>query len=204
VGTPCPFQDIPELLTKVDMVLSSTGAEVPIINKQLVNPIMKKRKNRPLFFIDIAVPRDVDPEINETENVYLYDIDDLKELSQKHLSDRLKESEKAHAIIEEETSVFADLLKQADVNPLITRLVKSVEETREKEYKKIVQKLKNVDEDTLKMMDILTKNIVNKLIHPHISIIKQNGDPVVIDIIKQIFKLEVDDEKELDSRDEGK
>jgi glutamyl-tRNA reductase len=204
VGTPYPFQDIPELLTKVDMVLSSTGAEVPIINKQLVNPIMKKRKNRPLFFIDIAVPRDVDPEVNETENVYLYDIDDLKELSQKHLSDRLKESEKAHAIIEEETSLFADLLKQADVNPLITRLVKSVEETREKEYKKIVQKLKNVDEDTLKMMDILTKNIVNKLIHPHISIIKQNGDPVVIDIIKQIFKLEVDDEKELDSRDEGK
>jgi glutamyl-tRNA reductase len=204
VGTPCPFQDIPELLTRVDMVLSSTGAEVPIINKELVNPIMKKRRNRPLFFIDIAVPRDVDPEVNKIENVYLYDIDDLRDLSQKHLSDRLKESEKAHAIIEEETSVFAGLLKQADVNPLIARLIVSVEETREKEYRKIVQKLKNADEETLKMIDILTKNIVNKLIHPHISIIKQNGDPVVLDIMKRIFKLEVDDEKELDSRDEGK
>jgi glutamyl-tRNA reductase len=204
VGRPCPFQDIPELLMKVDMVLSSTGAEVPIIDKKLVNPIMKKRKNRPLFFIDIAVPRDVDPEVNETENVYLYDIDDLKELSQKHLSDRLKESEKAHAIIEEETLVFAELLKQADVNPLITRLVASVEETREKEYRKVVQKLKNVDEDTLKMIDVLTKNIVNKLIHPHITIIKQNGDPVVLDIMKRMFKLEVDDENELDSGDERK
>jgi glutamyl-tRNA reductase len=204
VGTPCPFQDIPELLTKVDMVLSSTGAEVAIINRQLVNQIMKKRKNRPLFFIDIAVPRDVDPEVNETENVYLYDIDDLKELSQKHLSDRLKESEKAHTIIEEETSIFTDMLKQADVSPLVTRLVRAVEETRVKEYKKIVQKLKNADEDTLRMMDILTRNIVNKLIHPHISIIKQNGDPVVVDIMKRIFKLEGDDEKELDSGDEGK
>jgi glutamyl-tRNA reductase len=204
VGTPCPFEDIPELLTKVDMVLSSTGAEIPIIDKKLVNLTMKKRKNRPLFFIDIAVPRDVDPEVNKTENVYLYDIDDLKELSQKHLSDRLKESERAYAIIEEETSIFADLLKQADVNPLITRLVASVEETREREYRKIAQKLKNADEDTLRMVDILTKNIVNKLIHPHISIIKQNGDPVVIDLMKQIFKLEVDDEEELDGRDEGK
>ncbi len=204
VGTPCPFQDIPELLTKVDMVLSSTGAETPIIDKGLANSIMKKRKNRPLFFIDIAVPRDVDPEVNEIENVYLYDIDDLKELSQKHLSDRLKEKEKAQTIIEEETAVFTDVLKQADAGPLIARLVASVEETREKEYRKIVQKLKNVDEETLKMIEILTKNIINKFIHPHISIIKQNGDPVVLDIMKRIFKLEGEDEKELDSGDKGK
>ena len=203
VGTPYSFQDISDLLAKVDMVLSSTGAETAIIDRKLVNPIMKRRKNRPLFFIDIAVPRDVDPEVNEIENVYLYDIDDLKELSQKHLSDRLKESEKAQMIIEEETAVFADALKQADAGPLITRLVASAEETRERECRKVVQKLKNVDEETLKMIDMLTKSIVNKFIHPHISIIKQNGDPVVLDLMKRIFKLEGEDEKELDSGDEG-
>lgn len=202
IGTPYPFQDIPELLTKVDMVLSSTGAERPIIDRALVSSVMKKRKSRSLFFIDIAVPRDVDPEVNKIENVYLYDIDDLKDLSQKHLSNRLKESEKAQAIIEEEVSKFTDSLKRLDMNPIITHIIEIVEETREKELKKIVQKLKNPDADTLKLIDMLTKNIVNKLIHPHISIIKQNGAPVVLEIMKKIFKFEVEDEEEMDSRDE--
>jgi glutamyl-tRNA reductase len=201
-GAPCPFQEIPELLTKVDMVLSSTGSEKPIIDKTLVNAIMKKRKNKPLFFIDIAMPRDVDPEVNDIENVYLYDIDDLKELSQKNLLDRAKESEKAMAIIEEEKSNFTVWLKRLDVNPLITHIIGTVDKTREKELRKIVQKLKDADEETLKLIDILTKNIVNKLIHQHISIIKQNEDPVVMDIIKKIFSFEGEDENKMDSGDE--
>ncbi|MCX5805902.1 MAG: glutamyl-tRNA reductase [Proteobacteria bacterium] len=199
IGTPCLFQEIPELLTKVDMVLSSTGSEKPIIDKTLVHTVMKKRKNKPLFFIDIALPRDVDPEVNDFENVYLYDIDDLKELSQKHISDRVKESEKAMAIIDEEKSNFTAWLNRLDVNPLITHIIGIVDETREKELRKITQKLKNADEETLKLIDILTKNIVNKLIHPHISMIKKNEDPVVIDIIKKIFSFEVEDENKMDS-----
>jgi len=202
IGAPCPFQEIPELLTKVDMVLSSTGSEKPIIDKTLVHAIMKKRKNKPLFFIDIAMPRDVDPGVNDIENVYLYDIDDLKELSQKHLSDRVKESEKAMAIIEEEKSGFTAWLKRLDVNPLITHIIGTVDRTREKELRKITQKLKNADEDTLKLVDILTKNIVNKLIHPHISMIKDNEDPVVVDIIKKIFSFEGEDENKMDSGNE--
>jgi glutamyl-tRNA reductase len=202
IGIPYPFQEIPELLTKVDMVLSSTGSEKPIIDKTLVNAVMKKRKNKPLFFIDIAVPRDVDPGVNDIENVYLYDIDDLKELSQKHLSDRVKESEKAMSIIEEEISNFTTWIKRLDVNPLITHIIGTVDKTREKELKKIVPKLKDVDEETLKLVDILTKNIVNKLIHPHISMIKHNEDPVAVDIIKKIFSFEGEDEKKMDSGDE--
>jgi glutamyl-tRNA reductase len=199
VGTPCPFQEIPELLTRVDMVLSSTGSEKPIIDKSLVHTVMKKRKNKPLFFMDIAMPRDVDPGVNDIENVYLYDIDDLKELSQKHLSDRVKESTKAMSIIEEEKSNFTAWLNRLDVNPLITHIVGTVDQTREKELKKTIQKLKNADEETLKLIDILTKNIVNKLIHPHISMIKKNEDPVVIDIIKKIFSFEGEDENKMDS-----
>jgi glutamyl-tRNA reductase len=202
IGTPYPFQEIPELLTRVDMVLSSTGSEKPIIDKTLVHAIMKKRKSKPLFFIDIAMPRDVDPKVNDIENVYLYDIDDLKELSQKHLSNRVKESEKAMAIIEEEKLNFSTWLKRLDVKPLITHIIGTVDKTREKELKKIVQKLKDADEETLKLIDILTKNIVNKLIHPHISMIKQNEDPVAIDIIKKIFSFEGEDENKMDSGDE--
>ncbi|MCX5798345.1 MAG: glutamyl-tRNA reductase [Proteobacteria bacterium] len=202
-GIPCPFIDIPDLLTKVDMVLSSTGSEKPIIDKELVRSMMKKRKNRPLFFMDIAVPRDIDPEVNKIGNVYLYDIDDLKELSQQHLSDRLKESERAYAIVEEEAVKFTRRLEQLDTNPLITHIFEMVEEIRNSELKKTVQKLKKIDDNTLKSMEVHTKTIVKKNIHPHDSLIKKNGSPEVLDMMKKLFNFEGEDEKDMDNRDEG-
>ena len=203
VGTPYPFDELPELLTKVDMVLSSTGSERPIIDRVLVHGVMKKRKHRPLFFIDIAVPRDVEPGVNDIENVYLYDIDDLKDLSQIHLSDRLKESEKAHAIVDEEVEKFTAWLKQLDTNPLISDIYEKVEALRSRELAKTIQKLKNVDDGTVKAIDILTKGLVNKLIHPHVALIRKTGSPAVLDIMKKLFKLEESDEENMDRRDEG-
>lgn len=203
IGIPYPFQDIPSLLIKVDMVLSSTGSEKPIIDKTLVLSIMKKRKNRPLFFIDIAVPRDIDPEVNNIGNVYLYNIDDLMGLSQKHLSDRLKESEKAHAIVEEEVAKFSRWLKQLNTSPLIAHIYEKAEEIRNKEFKKTLSKLKNMDKDTSKTVDMLTRTIINKLIHPHISLIKQDGTPAVLEIMKKLFRFEEEDEEEMDNRDKG-
>lgn len=202
-GTPYPFGELQELLARVDMVLSSTGSEKPIIEKDIVSAVMKKRKQKPLFFIDIAVPRDVEPSVNDIENVYLYDIDDLKELSHKHLANRLAESEKAHFIVEEEVDKFAIWLKQLDMNPLISDIYEKVEEIRTKELKRVIQKLQHVDDETAKNIDLLTKSIVNKLIHPHVAIIKQNGSPAVLDIMKKLFRLEDEDEKDMDNRHEG-
>jgi glutamyl-tRNA reductase len=202
-GTPYPFGDLQELLVKVDMVLSSTGSEKPIIERDLVSVVMKKRKQKPLFFIDIAVPRDIEPSVNDIENVYLYDIDDLKELSQKHLSDRLAESEKAHSIVDEEVEKFATWLKQLDMNPLITSIYEKVEEIRSKELKKLLQKLQNIDDETSKNIDLLTKSIVNKLVHPHVAIIRQNGSPIVLEMMKKLFRLEDENEKDVDNRHEG-
>jgi len=202
-GIPYPFDNIPELLTKVDMVLSSTGSEKPIIDKELVISVMKKRRNRPLFFIDIAMPRDIDPEVNRIENVYLYDIDDLKELSVKHLSDRIKESEKAHAIVEEEVMNFSNWLKQLDKNPLITHIIESIEEIRLKELNKMLNKMKYSDEETQNNMDLLTKNIVNKIIYRHVSLIRQNGSPSTLDVMKQLFRFEEDNEKDMEGWDKG-
>jgi glutamyl-tRNA reductase len=201
-GIPYPFNDLQDLLVRVDMVLSSTGAEKPIIGNELVNAVMKKRKQKPLFFIDIAVPRDVEPSVNDTENVYLYDIDDLKDLSQKHLSDRLSESEKAHSIVEEEVEKITAWLKQLDMNPLIASIYEKVEEIRSKEFKKTLQKLQNIDDETTKNIELLTKGIVSKLIHPHVAIIKQNGTPAVLEIMKKLFRLEDEDEKDMDNRHE--
>jgi glutamyl-tRNA reductase len=203
VGTPCPFNEMPDFLTKVDMVLSSTGSEVPIIDKNLVLAAMKKRKNRPLFFIDIAVPRDVDPEVNKIENVYLYDIDDLKDLSQRHLSDRLKESEKARAIMEEEAEKFSNWLARLDVAPIIAKISHKVEDIRSAEVKKALSKLKDIDEETLGRIEVLTKALANKLLHPHLALIKENGSPEVLDVMKRIFDIEDNDEEEMDPRHQG-
>ena len=131
------------------MVLTSTGSGQPFIDKTFINTIMKKRKNRPLFLIDIAVPRDIAPEVNDIDNVYLYNIDDLKELSQKHLSDRLKESEKARTIIEEEVKKFSKTLGQLNMNPLIEHIINRAEKMRSKELKKTLQKLNNADDTSL-------------------------------------------------------
>lgn len=202
-GIPRPFNDLQDLLEKVDMILSSTGSERPLISRELVSVVMKKRKQKPLFFIDIAVPRDIEPSVNDLENVYLYDIDDLKELSQQHLSDRLAESEKARSIVDEEVKKFSQWLRQLDKNPLISNIYEKVEEIRSRELKKILQKNKNTDDETIKNMDLLTKSIVNKLVHPHVTMIKENGSPAILELMKKLFRLEDDDEQDVDSWHKG-
>jgi glutamyl-tRNA reductase len=198
-----PFDDIPNLLTKVDMVLSSTGAERPIVDKAMVLDVMKRRKMRPLFFIDIAVPRDIEAAVNDIENVYLYDIDDLKELSQAHLSDRIEESRKAHAIVDEEVAKFNIRLKELEMNPLIGRIRENMEAIRAGELKRTLQKLKSADPETIRQLDLLTRAIVNKIVHPHLMMIKKNGSPAVLDVIKNLLLSGEEDEKEMDNRNEG-
>ncbi len=200
-GTPYPFREVPELLTKVDMILSSTGSETYIIKKEDISGVMKKRKNKPIFFIDIAVPRDIDPAVNDMENVYLYNIDDLKELSHKYMEDRLKESEHASVIIDEEVEKFSQWLKQLEVHPIITHIIEQVEDIRSKEVDKVLNKMKDIDEDVAKNIDMLTRSIVNKLIHPHIRLIKQEGNPFILDIMKNLFNYE-EDENKMENRDE--
>jgi glutamyl-tRNA reductase len=202
IGTAHPFEAMADLLVRVDMVLSSTGSERPIIDKPTVMDAMKKRKRRPLFFIDIAVPRDVEPAVNDIGNVYLYDIDDLKELSQAHLSNRIEESRKAHAIVDEEVRKFSLWLGRLDMNPVIARIRERLDAIRDKELKKTLQKLKGADAETVRQLDLLTRSIVNKIVHPHLAALKEDGSPAVLELIKQLL-LGEEDEKEVGDRDEG-
>lgn len=202
IGEARPFEELFELLTKVDVVLTSTGSEVPLITLDMVHLAMKKRRNRPLFFIDIAVPRDVDPAVNDMDNVYLYDIDDLKELSQKHLSNRVRESEKAHLIIEDEAAKFSDWLEKVDMNPLIGHIMATADNIRVSEMKKALARLSNNDPELANAIDSMTRSIMNKLVHPYLALLKKSQDPVVFDTLKKLFQFEDDDENNLDSGDE--
>ncbi len=185
------------------MVLSSTGADEPIIDKAMVTHAMKLRKNRPLFFIDIAIPRDIEPTVNDMENVYLYDIDDLKGLAQAHLLNRMQESQKAHTIVDEEVERFGLWLKQLEMNPLITQIRENLEAMRHRELKKTLQKLKGADPETERQLDALTRSIINKIIHPHLVMIKKNGSPATLDLIRSLLLTGAENEKEMDSGDKG-
>ncbi len=203
LGTAYPFQELAKLFIKADMVLTSTGSKQPFIDKTFVHSIMEKRKGKPLFLIDIAVPRDISPEVNDIENVYLYNIDDLKELSQRHLSDRLKESEKARGIIEEEVRKFSKTLRQLNMNPLIEHIIEKAETMRSRELDKTLKKLNNVDSNIARAFDALTKTITNKLVHSHITLIKENSDTSLMDIYKRYFHFEEDNEEEMGNWDQG-
>lgn len=201
IGTAYPFEELPNLFLQTDLILSSTGADKPFITRALIGAAMKKRKNRPLFLIDIAVPRDVEPEVNDLENVYVYDIDDLKGLSQAHLSNRLEEADRAQAVIEEEMLKFAAWKRQQDINPFIARITDSMERIRSAEIRKTMQKLGQVDDQTARQMDLLTKSIVNKIIHPHLSLIKRDGSPMVLEVMKNLFDFEEERETDMDPGD---
>jgi glutamyl-tRNA reductase len=196
LGTAYHFHELTKLFVKVDMVLTSTGSGQPFIDKTFIDTIMAKRKNRPLFIIDIAVPRDIAPEVNDIDNVYLYNIDDLKELSQNHLSDRLKESEKAHIIVEEEVKMFSNILRELTMNPLIEHIVEKAEIMRTRELGKALRKLNNVDDGIAQVIEALTKTITNRLVHSHIALIKENNDATLMDIYKRYFHFEEDKNEE--------
>lgn len=189
-GTAIPFSGIDDALSKVDLVLTSTGSPAPIITRQSLIPVMKRRKSRPLFFVDIAVPRDVDSLVNDVENAYLYDIDDLKELAARHLTDRAKEAETARAIIDDEVNAFSRYLKKLDLNPLIGRILSATEQVRAGEMRKTLSKLKGLDEESVKQIDLMTRSIVNKLVHRHLALLKNGDDLDVVDFIKRLFDFE--------------
>lgn len=203
IGEARPFESLFELLTTVDVVLTSTGSDHPLVTLEMVHAAMKKRKNRPVFFIDIAVPRDVDPAVNDMDNVYLYDIDDLKELSQKHLSNRVKESEKAQVIIDDEAARFSEWLEKVDMNPLISHIMATADMIRAREMKRTMAKLADKDPEIAAAMDAMTRSIMNKLVHPYLALLKDNQDPAMFDALKKLFQFEDDDENDVDSGDAG-
>src|SRR6185295_15871186 len=105
-GAAVPFEHFQDHMDRADIIISSTGAPNFIINKPLAEQVIHRRKNRPMFFIDIAVPRDIDPLVNEIDNAFLYDIDDLQQVISENLKERLSEAMRAEEIVDREVQAF--------------------------------------------------------------------------------------------------
>jgi glutamyl-tRNA reductase len=198
-GTPVSFEEIMSQLLEVDIVISSTASTEYIILQEQVKGLMRKRRNRPLFFIDIAVPRDVEPRVNDLDNIYLYDIDDLKGVIEVNMAQRQQEAVKAERIVEEEVIKFEKWLKTLAVVPTIVSLKEKAETIRQTEIKKSLSGLGNLSPSQMKSLENLTASITEKIINDPILVLKRKADrptrDAYIDMMRKLFKLDPDNEE---------
>ena len=193
-GRPAVFEDITLFLDQADIVISSTGSAHYIIRSDDVVRVIKIRKYKPMFFIDIAVPRDIDPKINDISNVYLYDIDDLEGVVGSNIKMRGEEAKKAERIIEKEIEQFNKWLGTLSAVPTVISLRERFEEIRKKEVEKAISSLNGSSEIDAKVLDALTTSIINKILHYPVTQLKtldntREGN-YFVDAVRKLFDLE--------------
>ncbi|MBI9077256.1 MAG: glutamyl-tRNA reductase [Desulfatibacillum sp.] len=174
-GTPIRFSEIEEYLKIADIIISSTGAPGYVLEKKDVKKVLRARKNRPLFFIDIAVPRDIDPDINDLSNNFVYDIDDLQGVIDRNLDERQKEAVRAERIVDENVITFRKWLEGLDIVPTIVSLQQKLEAIRQAEMAKTLAYIPNLDANGRDAIDRLTQSIINKVMHDPILFLKAGG-----------------------------
>jgi glutamyl-tRNA reductase len=193
-GQPILFENFKDQLHQADIVLSSTGATNFIINSDAVNTALRLRKNRPMFFIDIAVPRDIDPRVNDINNVYLYDVDDLQGVVNANLKERHKEAVLAQQIIEQEIGQFQSWMSGLDVVPTIVALRRQVEALRQAEVEKTLAGLTHLTAADRKAIVAMSTALTNKILHPPTRALKQaqrdSAAQPFVDALQLLFELE--------------
>ncbi|HIJ36835.1 MAG TPA: glutamyl-tRNA reductase [Deltaproteobacteria bacterium] len=195
-GLPVSFDEIPQQILDADIVITSTASKEFVISHSMVKNLLKKRRNRPLFFIDIAVPRDVEPTVNNLNNVYLYDIDDLRGVIELNMNQRQQEAVKAERIISEEVIKFGKWLKTLKVVPTIISLRNKAETIVQAEIKKSSTALSDLTPAQRQVIEILSRSIVQKVLSDPILFLKGKSDrstlDLYLDMTRRLFSLDID------------
>lgn len=195
-GSPVSFEEIGSQLLEVDIVITSTASTEYVINYNQVKGSLRKRRNRPLFFIDIAVPRDVEPKVNDLENIYVYDIDDLKGVIEINMAQRQQEALKAERIVQEEVIKFEKWLKTLEMVPTIISLKEKAEAIRLAEIRKSITSLGELDPSQMRAIETLTLSITEKIINDPILVLKRKADRdsrnTYLDITRKLFNLDLE------------
>jgi glutamyl-tRNA reductase len=175
-----PFDQIYAQAARADIVLTSTGSEQPIFLRSHGQSFLERRRNRPMFFIDIAVPRDVDPLMNQVEGCFVYDIDDLQHVAAAHLADRGRESAAAESIVTREVELYLERLQSRDAVPAIVALQHSAEALRQSEIERTAAKLAAAAEPftpaQLSAVEALTRSLTAKLLHPQLTALRKKSE----------------------------
>ena len=193
---PVSFDEVDSQLREVDIVITSTAAHGYVIGYEQVKNCLKKRRSRPLFFIDIAVPKDVDPRVNELQNVYLYDIDDLKGVVEMNVAQRREEAVKAERIVKEEVVKFEKWMETLDVVPTIVSLREKADEIVQSELKKSRTVLAGLSPKQQEAIRVLTSSVTEKILNDPILYLKRKaGRPTLntyLDVTRKLFNLDKD------------
>jgi glutamyl-tRNA reductase len=193
-GTACTLDQVHDIMNDVDIVISSTGAAEPVLTRPQVENIMRNRKSRPLFMIDIAVPRDLDPAISELRNVFLFDIDDLEGIVESNLEQRRKDAAKIEQMIAQEMTAFGHWYKTLGVSPMIRALQEKSALIHEETMDNLLKKLPDLDEREIKVIRKLTKSMINQMNHDPILRIKEMAGEkqgeTALQMFSSIFALE--------------
>ena len=172
-GRVIPFDDLYRTASEADIVITSTGAPHPLFRPEHGQAFMHRRRNRPMFFIDIAVPRDVDPAMNKLEGLFVYDIDDLQQVAASHMAERRSIAVDAEALVESEVERFHQRRRTVNVAPAIVALQRQAEELRQAEIQRMHARLGTLSADQLAAVEALTRGLVNKFLHPPMQALKQ-------------------------------
>ena len=172
-GRVIPFENIYEAASEADIVISSTGAPHPIFRREHGQAFLQRRRNRPMFFIDIAVPRDVDPAMNKLEGIFVYDIDDLQAVAAAHMAERSREASDAETLIAGEVERFHQRQRTVNVAPAIVALQHQAEQIRQSELRRAQARLGSLSAEQVAAVEALTRGLVNKFLHPPMQAMKQ-------------------------------
>ena len=193
-GSALDFEAFKNELYRADIVITSTSASSFIITKDMVEKAIQERKNKPIFFIDIAVPRDIEPDVNDLENVYLYDIDDLHVVVSANMKEREKESENAMHLISQEVNKFNNWLGTLDAVPTIVEIRKRVENIGNQEMERTLKKIPHLSEEDKKIIYQMKNSMINKILHKPTIKLKQKTQSedghVYLKAIRHLFHLD--------------
>lgn len=174
-GTAVPFDELPTALGSVDIVITSTGAREAVVTREMAQRAMHGRRARPLFFVDIAVPRDVEASVNTLDNVYVYDIDDLKSVVDANLRERLREAQRAEGLVEREVGKFLTRLRDVEIIPTIVSLRERLEGIRAAEVRKALARLPDASPEVREAIEGASTAIVNKILHAPITKLRESS-----------------------------
>ena len=172
-GTVIPFDDLYAQADRADIVITSTGAPQKLFDRSHGQHFLQRRRNRPMFFIDIAVPRDVDPGMNEVEGCFVYDIDDLQQVAAANLADRSREAAAAETIVSREVDKYHQRLQSRDAVPAIVALQQNAEAIREAELARSAKALASLTPEQREAVETLTRSLTAKLLHPQLTALRE-------------------------------
>jgi len=188
-GTVVPFSDIEQTISQADIIITATDSPGYIISRQWVAAALQNRFEKPLFLFDLAVPRDIDPDVASLDGVRLFNIDDLASIAEENLEERKRAAIEAEAIVEEEVGRFMRWWDSLDAVPIIRSLRQQAEEIRERELARALRKMPGLPPEQAEVVESLTRSIVNKLLHGPTTALKQRTDKSQLQTARDLFRL---------------